>query len=297
MGKRKDMINIQLEELDHAVFGHMVIARQSTREIKEASMFVEKPSPERRKLEKAKSDNAMVLKRKTYQRSESLISELQTQRNGSMSDFKCSGIEYKDGKKAKEISIRHCRSAEFPTMTEQRNMNGDYIDHKPRSTLSTSANGHSNFHCSPSQSSLSASVSAEVLSNDNRDLSLSNRKSLSFHGSSSVSRESSIEEETEEDDNSATGEHFKPRNVSEKDNRRRVSQLLDELLLDIYGKWNDSGCEMPFSRRRYSTNSSAHESDYCSTSGASTTWKVQACRPIQRMNDSLQRERLFNRSE
>jgi hypothetical protein len=213
MGKRKDMKTIQLEEFmhsDHAVFGHLVIARQSSSEIKEASMFVEKPSPESRKLEKAKSDNAMLLRRQTYQRSGSLRSVLRKQRNGTANGFKRDG-KYEAGGKGKEMFVRHWRSAEFPTTTEKRNMTGDYLDHKPKSALLTSANGQSSFRCSPSRSFVTASDSNEVLPDGVRDLELSNRKSPLFLGSSSVSCESSIEEETE-DDRSITGGNLKPRN-------------------------------------------------------------------------------------
>jgi hypothetical protein len=44
------------------VFGHVVIAKQSTPEIKEAYMFIEKPTPEKRQLEKAKSDETNINK-------------------------------------------------------------------------------------------------------------------------------------------------------------------------------------------------------------------------------------------
>ncbi|XP_021913960.1 uncharacterized protein LOC110827030 isoform X2 [Zootermopsis nevadensis] len=279
MGKRKDMTSVDLKEImhsDHSVFGHSVIARQSTPEIKEASMFVEKPLPGNRKLEKAKSDNSMVLKS-----------------NGTNSDFKYNGINYKEGENAKEISIRHWRSAEFTTKSEQRNMSSDYFNYRQKSTLVTSTNGHSSLHCSSSQSS----DSNETLSNGSRDLSLYSRKSILFHASSSLSRESSIEEQTEDDDDdkSVNGEN-RERGISGKVDNRRVSELLDELLLDIYGKWSCDGNQIPFGRRRCSTNSSAYESDYCTTTGSSPTWKIQSCSSAQRFNDSLQRERLSARS-
>jgi hypothetical protein len=302
MGKRKDMTTIPLEELrhlDHAVFGNLIIARQSTLEVKEASMFFEKPKSERRKLKKTKSDNAMVLKTQAaLQRSESLNTDLQTYRKRTTSNYKYSGIKYKDGENLEKLSGRQWRSAELPTMAEQRNMTGDYLNDKAKSSmLPTFTNGYCSLHCSASEiSSLSASDSTEVLANCSRDLSISSRQSLLFHRSSSLSHESSIEEETEADDNSVIDENYKPRNESERSDRRHRSQLLDELLLDIYGKWNGNGSDLPFSRRRHSTNSSAHESDCCYTSGASTTWKIWAHRQVQGTND-LQRERLWNRSE
>jgi hypothetical protein len=302
MGKRKDMTTTPLEELrhlDHAVFGQVVIARQSTSEIKEASMFIEKPTPECRKLEKAKSDNTMKLRRQTScQRSGALMSELQAYKSRTTSDVKyTNGIKLKGDHNVKNASKRLWRSAESPTVAEQRKMTVDHFEDKPiSSTLSPSTNERRNFYRSVSQySSCNSSLSTEDLSNGNRHLPLSSRKPP-FYGSSSLSRGSSIEEETETDDN-VTNEGKEPKSASETNSRRRVSQLVDELLLDIYGKWYGNGTGLSLNRRRHSANSSAQESDCCSTSGTLTSWRTQTHHPVQRTNDSLQWSRMRNKSE
>lgn len=299
------MAVIQLEDLrnlDHAVFGQVIIARQSSSEIKEASMFIEKPAPENRVLEKTKSDSTMELQRRNvYRRAGSLTSEIPEYENRVTSDFKYkSGFELKDGQKTRNISIRNWHSAELPIMVEQRKISSDYLNNKPKlSTIPPFTDEHNNFHSSLSQiSSLIEPVSTEERPNCNRRLSSSSRKSLSFYGSSSLSRESSIEEEKEVDCVSSTSENCtKSRIASETDPRRRVSQLVDELLLDIYGKWYGNEFGLFFNRRRHSANSSTHESDYCSTSDASAPWKSQVHNPVSGMNDSLQQSRLKYRSE
>jgi hypothetical protein len=299
MGKRKDMTTIQLGDLrhlDHAVFGQVIIARQSSSEIKEASMFIEKPAPENRKLEKTKSDNTMELQRRTVcQRSVSLTSEIPED------EYRTTGFKYKNGvyltngRKLKNISIRNWHSAELSTMAEQRKICSDYLIKKPESpTLPPCTKEHNNFHRPmPQITSLSASASTEELLSCNRHLSSSSRKSLSFYGSASLSRESSIEEEKEVDSCSSTSENCTT------SGRHRVSQLVDELLLDIYGKWNGNGFGLPFNRRRrHSANSSAHESDCLSTSDASAPWNSQAPHhPVRGANDALQQSRLKYRSE
>ncbi|XP_069704210.1 serine-rich adhesin for platelets-like isoform X2 [Periplaneta americana] len=305
MGKRRDMALVPLEELrhlDHAVFGHLVIAPQSTSVIKEASMYVEKPKPEDRKLEKAKSDNAMVVNRQTnrhvFQRSGSFNSKLLSQKEGMKNDFKHNnGVTLDNAQITGNVPLKQWRSAEFPTMEEQRNMSGDCSC--KFSTLPTSRNRRHDFQRSLSyNSALSESNTSDELQNVPRSVMLPKRKSPSFYGSSSISRESSIEEETEcDDDCSVTSENEKQKSAIERSrNRRRVSHLVDELLLDIYGKWNGNGNgSYVGGRRRHSTNSSAHESDCCSTSGASS-WKIQPYQPVQGINDSLQRSRLRNKS-
>jgi hypothetical protein len=299
MGKRRDRANIQLEELrniDHAVFGHMVIARQSTSEIKEASMFSEKPTPENRKLEKAKSDDSLLSQKKSvYQKSRFFTSELQERKT--INHYKCNGNHWKDGQMAKNVLHRNWHSAELSRVAEPRKVAG-YYDCAPNSlTISASPTEQPNF-CVSRKYPLAVSVSSEVLPNGNRHLPLSNRKSLSFYGPSSLSRESSIEEETEVNDDSISSANCKkPKNECDKNNRLRVCQLVDELLLDIYGKWYGNGPGLSFSRRRHSANSSAQESDYCSTSGASTSCQIQTSRSVKGMNDSLERSRLRNKSE
>jgi hypothetical protein len=213
MGKRKDTAVIQLEDLrslDHAVFGQVIIARQSSSEIKEASMFIEKPAPKNRILEKTKSDNSMELQRRNvYRRAGSLTSEIPEYGNRMTGDFKYkSGFELKDVQKTKNISIRNWHSAELPTMVEQRKMSSDYLNKKPNlSAFPQFTNEHNNFHSSLSQiSSLNEPASTEELPNCNRRLSSSSRKSLSFYGPS-LSRESSIEEEKEVDNGSSTSEN------------------------------------------------------------------------------------------
>jgi hypothetical protein len=96
-------------------------------------------------------------------------------------------------------SIRYWHSEVLPTMAEQRKMSSDYLNKEPESsTLPSFTNEHNNFHRSASQSSsLSAPPSTEELPSCSRHLSSSNRKSLSSYGSSSLSRESSIEEGNE----------------------------------------------------------------------------------------------------
>jgi hypothetical protein len=306
MGKRKDMTTVQLEDLrhlDHAVFGQVIIARQSSSEIKEASMFIEKPAPESRKLEKAKSDNTMELQRRTvYRRSGSLTSEILEDEFRTTGFKYRNGFEFTDGRKLENISIRNWYSAELPTMAEQRKLYSDYLNKKPEpSTIPPSAKERNSFHRPiPQITSLSASSSTEDVPSCNRHLSSCSRKSLSFHGSASLSRESSIEEEKEVDNGSSTSENCtKSKTASGRDCRHRVSQLVDELLLDIYGKWNGNGFELPFNRRRrHSTNSSAQESDCCSTSDASAPWNSRAPHhAIRGVNDALQQSRLKYRSE
>jgi hypothetical protein len=298
------MATIQLEELrrlNHAVFGHVVIARQSTSEIKEASMFIEKPTPEKRKLEKAKSDEAVVLQKQSgYQKSRFFSSELQEQKRRTANHFKCGENHLKHGQNDRNTLNRNWHSAELPTVVEQRKVAYDCFDRTPDPlTIKASVNGQRNTHVSLSKnSSLAASLSSEALPNGNRHLPLSNRKSLSFYGSPSLSRESSIEEETEVTGNSISSANCeKPKNECEKNSRLRVCQLVDELLLDIYGKWYGNGPGLSFSRRRHSANSSAQESDCCSTSGASWSSKTQTPHFVKRMNDSLQRPRLRNKSK
>jgi hypothetical protein len=305
MGKRKDLTTLQLEDLrylDHAVFGQMVIARQSSSEIKEASMFVEKPAPEHRKLEKTKSDNTMELQRRTVCRgSGSLTSEISEDGNR-ISYFKYkNGYEVTDDRKIKNISIRNWHSTELPAMAKQRKISRDYFNRKPKSPTSEPRTTEHNilYRSSPQICSLSASASTEVLPSCNRHLSSTSRKPLSFYGSPSLSRESSIEEEKEIDSGSSASENCTgPRTGSGGENRRRVSQLVDELLLDIYRKWYGNGFGLPYSRRHsHSTNSSAHESDYCSASDASAQWRAQAHLPGKGASDSLQLSRLKFRSE
>lgn len=297
------MTTIQLEDLrhlDHAVFGQVIIARQSSSEIKEASMFIEKPAPENRKLEKTKSDNTMELQRRTVcQRSVSLTSEIPED------EYRTTGFKYKNGvhltngRKLKNISFRNWHSAELPTMAEQRKMCSDYLYKKPESsTLPPSTKEHNNCHRPmPQITSLSESASTEELLSCNRHLSSSSRKSLSFYGSASLSRESSIEEEKEVDSGTSTSENCTESRTAS--GRHRVSQLVDELLIDIYGKWNGNGFGLPFNRRRrHSGNSSAQESDCLSTSDASAPWNSRASHhPVRGANDALQQSRLKHRSE
>jgi hypothetical protein len=304
MGKRRDMATIQLEQLrqfDHAVFGHMVIARQSTAQIKEASMFVEKPVPGKRKLEKAKSDKAVVLqKQSVYQKSRSFISEIQEQKHRTTNHLKCNENHLKDGQNVRNTLNRNWHSAEFPTMAEQRKVAGDCLGRTPDPlTIPASVNGQRSFHFSVSKnSSLAPSVSRESVSDGYRHLQPSKRKSLPFHGSLSLSRESSIEEETEVNDDSISSVNCKePKNECEKGSRLHVCQLVDELLLDIYGKWYGNGPGLSFGRRRHSANSSAQESDCCSTSGASMSCKFQTPHSVKGTNDSLQQSRLRNKSK
>jgi hypothetical protein len=298
MGKKRDMASIQLEELrhnDHAVFGQLVIARQSTSEIKEASMFFEKTAPEKRKFEKAKSDDALVLQKQlVYQKSRLDISDFQNQKRRTTDNFK-----YNGNHNVKNILNRNWRSAELPTMREQR-VAGDCFDSKSNPlTIPASTNRQRDFLLSVSNNaSFAASVLNDALHNGNRHLSLSNRKSLSFYGPSSLSRESSIEEETEGNEDSISSANCKsPKHECETNDRLRVCQLVDELLLDIYGKWYGNGPGMSFRRRRHSTKSSAQESDYYSTSGASTPCTIQTSHSVEGTNDSLRLSRLRNKSK
>jgi len=304
MGKKRDRATSGLEALrnfDHAVFGHMVIARQSTSEIKEASMFIEKPTPEKRQLERAKSDESFLSQEKSvYQKSRFCTSELQGQKHKAINHFKCSGNHLNDGQNVKNILNKNWHSAEVSRVAEQRKVSGDYFDRTPNPlTLQEPTTGQPNFQfCVSKKSLLAVSVSSEALSNGNRHLTVSNRKSLSLYGPSSLSRESSIEEETEVNDDSMSSENSKqPKNECNKNNRLRVCKLVDELLLDIYGKWYGNGPGLSFSRRRQSTNSSAQESDYCSTSGTSTPCTIQTPLSVKGMNDILQESRLRNKSE
>jgi len=98
------------------------------------------------------------------------------------------------------------------------------------------------------------------------------------------------------DDSTSSANSKQPKNECDKNNRFRVCKLVDELLLDIYGKWYGNGPGLSFRRRRQSANSSAQESDYCSTSGTSTPCTIQTLRLIKGMNDSLQLSRLRNKS-
>jgi hypothetical protein len=304
MGKRKDRAAIRLEALrnvDHAVFGHMVIARQSTSEIKEASMFIEKPIPEKRHLERAKSDNSLLSQKKSvYQKSRCCTSELQGQKHETINYFKCSGNDLNDGQNVKNILNKNWHSAELSRVAEKRKVAGDYFDRTPNPlTLPASATGQPNLQfCVSKKSPLAVSVLTEALPNGNRHLPLSNRKSLSLYGRIPLSRKSSIEEESEvNDDNISSANSKQPKNECDKNNRLRVCKLVDELLLDIYGKWYGNGPGLSFSRRRLSANSSAQESDYCSTSGTSTPCTNQTLRLVKGMNDSLQLSRLRNKSE
>jgi len=304
MGKRRDRATIRLEALrnfDHAVFGHMVIARQSTSEIKEASMFIEKPTPEKRQLERAKSEESLLSQKKSvHQKSRFCTSESQGQKLKNINHFKCGGNHLNGGQNVKNVSNRNGLSEELSRVAEQGKVAGDYFDRTPNPlTLPASTTGQPNFQpCVSKKSPLAASVSSEALPNGNRHLPLSNRKSLSLYGSSSLSRESSIEEETEVNDDSISSANPKQqKNECDKNNRLRVSKLVDELLLDIYGKWYGNGPGLSFSRRRQSTNSSAQESDCCSTSGTSPPCAIQTTRSMKGMNDSLQLSRLRNKSE
>lgn len=304
MGKRRDKANIRLEALrnfDHAVFGHMVIARQSTSEIKEAPMFIEKPTPEKRQLERAKSDDSLLSQKKSvYQKSRFCTSELQGQKHTTINRFKFHGNHLNGGQNAKNILNRNWHSAELSRVAEQQKVADDCFDLSPNPlTLPASTTVLPNFQfCVSKNSSLAVSVSSEALPNGNRNFPLYNRKSLSLYGPSSLSRESSIEEETEVNDDSISSANSKqPNNECDKSNRLRVCKLVDELLLDIYGKWYGNGPGLSFSRRRQSANSSAQESDYCSTSGTSTSCTIQTTRLVKGMNDSLQLSRLRNKSE
>jgi hypothetical protein len=304
MGKRRDRANIRRETLrnfDHAVFGHVVIARQSTSEIKEASMFIEKPTPDKRQLEKAKSDDSFLSQKKSvYQKSRFCTSGLQGQKHKTIHHFKCSGNHLNDGQNVKNVLNRNWHSAELSRVAEQRKVAGDYFDRTPNPlTLPASTTGQPNFQfCVSKKSPLAVSVSNEALPNGNRHLPLSNRKSLSQYGPSSLSRESSIEEETEVNDDGISSANSKqPNNECDKNSRLRVCKLVDELLLDIYGKWYGNGPGLSFSRRRQSANSSTQESDYCSTSGTSTPCTIQTTRSVKGMNDPLQLSRLRNKSE
>jgi hypothetical protein len=163
--------------------------------------YMSSSNSEHRKLEKATPDNAMALQRQTlYRRSGSLSSEMQRDENRTKNDFKYkNGFELKDDPKMQSISIRNWHSAELPTLAEQRTMSSDCLKKEPESSTSPSfTNEHNNFHRSASQSSsLSAPASTEELPSCSRHLSPSNPKSLSSYGSSSLSRESSIEEGNE----------------------------------------------------------------------------------------------------
>jgi len=304
MGKRRDRATIRLEALrnsDHAVFGHMVIARQSTSEIKEASMFIEKPTPEKKQLERAKSEESLFSQKKSvYQKSRFCTSESQGQKLKNINHFKCGGNHLNDGQNVENVLNRNEHSAELSRVAEQRKVAGDYFDRTPNPlTLPTSTTEQPNFQfCASKKSPLAVSVSSEALPNGNRHLPLSNRKSLSLYGPSSLSRESSIEEETEVNDDSVSSANSKqPKNECDKNNRLRVCKLVDELLLDIYGKWYGNGPGLSFSRRRLSTNSSAQESDYCSTSGTSTPRTTLTTSSVKGMIDCLQLSRLRNKSE
>jgi hypothetical protein len=304
MGKRKDGATIRLEGLrnyNHAVFGHVVIAKQSTPEIKEAYMFIEKPTSEKRQLEKAKSDDSLLSQNKSVnQKSQFFTSELQDQKHKTLNNFKCSGNHSKDGQNTKNILNRNWHSAELSTVAEQPKVAGECFDCTPHPlTIPASTSGQPSFHfCKPKKSPSAVSVSSEALPNGNRHLPHSNRKSLSLYGPCSLSRESSIEEETEVKDESISSANCKkPEPECDKNSRLRVCQLVDELLLDIYGKWYGNGPGLSFIRRRQSANSSAQESDYCSTSGTSTPCNIQTHRLVKGMNDSLQLSRLRNKSE
>jgi len=283
------------------VFGQMVVARQSTSEIKEASMFIEKPTPEKRQLERAKSDDSLLTQKKSvYQKSRFCASELQGQKHKTINHFKCSGNHLNGGQNVKNILNRNWHSAELSRVAEQQKVSGDYFDRTPNPlTLPASTTLQPNFQfCVSKKSPHAVSASSETLPNGNRHLPLSNRKSLSLYGPSSLSRESSIEEETEVNDDSISSANSKQlKNECDKNNRLRVCKLVDELLLDIYGKWYGNGPGLSCSRRRQSANSSAQESDYCSTSGTSTTCTIQTPRSVKGMNDSLQLSRLRNKSE
>nr|CAD7414752.1 unnamed protein product [Timema cristinae] len=103
-------------------------------------------------------------------------------------------------------------------------------------------------------------------------------------------RKSSIEEE-EDDEDSMIQRSRSLTDVEEgkANQRRKVSVLVDRLLLDIYGK-----C---YVGRRRSTTSSAVESDYCSTSGASVyCWRTEGYQPGKITSETALRARLFNKS-
>lgn len=304
MGKRKDRATIGIEALrnfDHVVFGHMVIARQSTSEIKEASMFIEKPTTEKRQLERAKSDDSLLSQKESvHQKSRFCTSESHGQKHENINHFKCGGNHLNEGQNVKNILNGNWHSAELSRVAEQRKVAGDYFDRTSNPlTLPASKTGQPNFQfCVSKKSPLAVSVSSEALPNGNRHLPLSNRKSHSLYGHSSLSRESSIEEETEVNDDSISSANSKqPKNECDTNSRLRVCKLVDELLLDIYGKWYGNGPGLSFSRRRQSANSSAQESDYYSTSGTSTPCTIQTTSSVKGMNDSLQLSRLRNKSE
>ncbi|KAJ9601782.1 hypothetical protein L9F63_000074, partial [Diploptera punctata] len=180
--------------------------------------------------------------------------------------------------KTKSDSVEQCSSTEF-SEKEQRN----YLDSDNKEVnvngvfcSSQAVNGKTHLCRSISNSSTISASDSDDLSNCIRNV---GNKS-NFYRSISLSRGSSIEEENED--------------RKSVDYRRRVSCLVDELLLDIYGKWYSNGMGLSFHKRRHS--SSAQESDCCSTSGGATAWKIQSYLPSTGTNDVQQRARLNNKS-
>jgi hypothetical protein len=327
IGIEKHMAAIQLRDLkllDNTVFGKAEIVRQSSK-TKEAWAFIEKPATEHRKTKKAKRDNAIILQRQTvYQRSESSASETEEDENRIKSDFKYKyGFELRNGQSKKDILFRNWNSTELLNMPRKRKASSYYLDNKPKlPTLPPFTNEDDNFNCYlPHNSSLSVSASITELPSRNQYLSLSSRKSLSFHGyplhsrecfteeneadnsSSTCLSESSTEEENEVDNDSST--YFRESSSEEENevdngistnkncitsrsaSQSRVSQFLHELLSDIYGKRYGYGFGVSFNRSRHSADGSDPELDYYSTSEASTPWKRQARHPVKYINNSL----------
>ena len=280
MGKREKMAQIPLDELrhlDHPVFGSLQIVRQSP-ELKGSLVSTEKTAPENRKIEKTKSDNSMVVNHQTpkdiLQRSDSLNSHL-----SKYSIDRVYNSIYLNGAssshKTEDNGLKPWNSAELPSIHQRNNLgNGHNGTTNGGSNLNRITNGERTLCRSLSNnSSVSASDSDDLL-NCVRSI----KNTSNFFRSMSSSRGSSIEEESGD---GAEG-------------RRHVSNLVDELLLDIYGKWYCSGMGLSFQKRRHS--SSAQESDCCSTSGGTTMpWKIQQYLPSQGINDVQQRSRLNNK--
>ncbi|XP_068085870.1 uncharacterized protein [Anabrus simplex] len=244
-----------IQRVDHSVFGDLVIAPQSTPDIKEASFMLKdfwtsnnvyenggltfelyrNAKIKNRKLGRSKSDGAAFMNGKA----------IVPRYSRSISEY--SGMVRRDSKDSVLSSMKEEEIAD-----DRQSCANDSELHP------YNINREERLKRGRSYSYDSAIPQAKTSVQ---------RQRQSSCGSRSLSRESSIEEESEVN-----------KEAVKQQRQRRVSRLVDELLLEIYG---------PECARRLS---SAQESDCCSTSGTTTSWRTQS---IQRaVSEPLQQARL-----
>ncbi|CAG2065059.1 unnamed protein product [Timema podura] len=278
MGKRRNLTGLPITSLSQSssVFGNVFISQQSFPEVKECPVY--------------HSDSFLI--------NNNALSPKET-RTSTSSSITCESLN-----RTKTLTPEKGETSIYPLFRGRDDHNKRRMTWTETTPLaSSSLKGDRSGDCSPGvdSSETSRDDHQKPSLEQNHCLGLSRTVSSDDHIYSHVERrphyrgnfllrKSSIDEEEDEDSMIQSRRSLTDVEEGKANQRRKVSVLVDRLLLDIYGKW--------YVGRRRSTTSSAVESDYCSTSGASVyCWRTEGYQPGKITSETALRARLFNKNK